>query len=253
MKQSTLRLFLFLAIGMSWLGAAAQFTYVEGSFGYSAVTFKPEDKLYQISARSFTLNLSGIRRIARPIGFGLELGIPISQSGLAIDGSLSDFTRPDVDYQIIIAQPFREAEVNYSVRQNLFPRVLMRIYLGDGYSDFYFEGRFGFSSITEQFSLERDAFTLEDGTQISAVDIDYDERAKFTAMGFGMGYQNTYDSFWYFRTRAGFDVLNMKPNDFDISLDYGVSEEGINTIDLDTYIQSTEVYWHIDMGVGYYF
>jgi hypothetical protein len=247
------RCLFFALFAASFTQVSGQYTYLEGAVDYSAVRFKNEANGI-VSARAFSLNLTAVRRFVRPLGAGLDIGIPISRSGRTIDGSIDEFFPTGGPFRNTFDSGFSSADFKYSVKQNIIPRLLLRIYLGDGFTDFYLETRFGFSSIKEEFSVKRDPFISDEGAVVSEVDYSYEDRVKYSSIGFGIGYQNTSDDYWFFRTRAGFDVLNFQPGSFSYPLSYGFDEErGFDYIDLDSYIESTAILWHFDMGIGYYF
>lgn len=257
LNQEMKRFFL-LPLILTLLSTAAfvqvngQFTYFEGAFGYSSTKFEDES-FNRVSARAFSLNFAAIRRVARPIGFGIELGIPVLRGGLMGVSELAIASSETPIFELEYTSIMNPEVVDYTIRQNLYPKLLMRIYLGDGYSDFYFEGRFGFSSVREEFTLQRDALLLPDGMEVPELDLEYSEKVNFTSGGFAMGYQNTYDTGWFFRMRAGFDILSFKEHEINETYTYGVGPEGLNSVQPQTLIEETSVLWMIDIGTGYYF
>ncbi|MCZ4407275.1 hypothetical protein O3Q51_00535 [Cryomorphaceae bacterium 1068] len=254
MKRFFLHLLLTLLPLLALIQAKGQFTYFEGSFGISATKYS-SDFSNSVSSRAFSLNLSAVRRVARPIGFGLELGLPLVQGGSAVYDQVEIETSTQSVYSSYYwGSEFDMDELEYTVRQRPIPRVLMRVYLGDGYSDFYFEGRFGFSSVKEELTMQRDKIEYPDGTEYPEVDIDFSQNVSFTAIGLAMGYQNTYDTGWFFRIRGGFDIMNYEDHEIDEAFIYGTDDDGeVNIATPRSLIDNSSTLWVLDIGTGYYF
>jgi hypothetical protein len=247
--------FLFLVLIFFSAQGIAQFTYVEGSIGFSGWKFGRMEPP-QAGMRSFALNVSGVRRFVRPLGIGLELEVPFFQTntsdftGVPTENTFNSFFGWDA-----VEEEFQPEVAEYKLRKNAVPRILLRLYLGDGYDDFYFEGRFAISSVREEYTFRRGEIVLNDSTQVAASNVDYSGKIGYTAAGFAMGYQNTNDDGWFFRIRAGFDVMRFEESDmnFSIPFTYFSSQEDIGNVELVSPISETVTNWYIDIGTGYYF
>lgn len=232
----------------------AQFTYLEGTVGYFATNLNDDRYTNKNKLRSFSFSISGVRRFMRPFGIGLDLEIPFYQQYTHGEDLVNPSGTGSSGYFGWSAYPSgARPDFDYHIKKNIVPRALFRIYLGDGLNDFYCEARFAFSSIKEELIVKRDAFTSSEGNQFPQLDDSYESNVAYTLGGFAVGYQDTNEQGWFFKARAGFDILSYDRSDLRVSVPVDVESDELIDVQFRSFLVKNSTLWFFDIGTGYFF
>lgn len=242
--------------------AQAQFTYFTGGFSGRFTPIQWElaaDNNTTMGTVSF--NLGAIHRPVRAFAAGLEFEIPLTQSNsfsyrdapVSGGGSFSDFEFTSASNRYL------PQEYDYTLRNNVHTRLLLRFYTGGAGEDgMFIEGRAAVGSLSEEFTFVRREIPADISSGTSRVpgrNIRHSNNRTASSLGLAYGSMRSFESGFYYEYRIGWDryFFDIEGDNFryNAEVDGNNNDHAIATFE--SRILENSGSWFLNFSMGYFF
>lgn len=251
----------FLIITFLSFNSISQFTYININTGYEGLSLLSKGGTKLTGVSSFSPSVSFISRFKRHLGVGFQFSTPIGQNTKFSFEDASTSSSSFRDYYVTnSSERYYAQEYDYDFQYNTYSSIFLRLYI-DRKINFYVDGQFSFTQISESFKFIRPYVPQSYGVtgevnrpSIPEENIDFQNTKNVFSSGVKFGLSPHLTDHLFLDFNLGWDFMFLGTRSFSYSVPFKYDFEGWHEfVAFKSQINGVKTMFSIRLGIGYYF
>lgn len=244
-----------------FFNSLGQFTYTNVSGGYEGISFASSFGSKLTSISSFSPSVSFVSRFKRHVGVGAQFSLPVAQSTkFSFDDAFTSSSSFRDYYVTNPSERYYAQEYDYDFQYNSYTSLFLRFYI-DRKINFYVDGQFSFTQISESFQFKRpyvpQSYGITGGVDRPSIpeeNLDFQNTKNVLSSGVKFGLTPHITDHLFLDFNLGWDFLFLGMRSFSHAVPFKYDFEGGHEyVTFRSQIHGVKTLFSIRLGVGYYF